>query len=156
MRLGVWQRLMVYCSVGAVAASGLAWFILHDFSGDEISPALHALLVIHGVASFATLIAFGSLLPVHVRSGWLRGRNRATGTAMIAIFAVLIVTAVILYYGSEESHLWGRWLHIAVGLLCFGAVPLHVVRGERSAVAGRGAQAGNRYQAGSVAGVGRS
>jgi Ni,Fe-hydrogenase I cytochrome b subunit len=81
LRLGLWQRLMVYCSLSG--------------------------------------------------SGWMRARNRITGAAMITIFGILILTSLILYYGSEESHLWARWVHIAIGLLSFGAFPIHIVYSER-------------------------
>lgn len=135
MRLALWQRIVVYSSVVVVAVSGLLWFVLHDFSDDEISPTIHTLLVVHGIASFATLIAFGSLLPVHLVSGWMRRRNLITGMAMMVVLGSLSVTGLLLYYGSEESHLWARWVHIVIGLLLFGALPLHVVLGRASRAA---------------------
>jgi len=132
MRLARWQRLLVYGSLLVVALSGVLWFVLHDFIGDEPDAVQRLLLIVHGASAFAVLMAFGSLFPVHMRAGWLRRLNLATGLGLIGGMAVLIVTALVLYYGSEDSHLWARWLHIGVGLLGIAVFPVHIVRGYRA------------------------
>src|SRR5260370_13108 len=56
MRLGVWQKSAVYTTVITVGASGLIWFVVHDFISDEQSDVTRALLTLHGVASYALLV----------------------------------------------------------------------------------------------------
>lgn len=132
MRLAPWQRLLVYGSLALVALSGVLWFALHDFISEEPDAKQRLLLIVHGTSSFAVLMAFGSLFPVHVRAGWLRGLNLFTGLGLIGGMAMLIVTALVLYYGSEESHFWAKWIHIGVGLAGIAVFPVHVICGYRS------------------------
>lgn len=131
MRLAPWQRVLIYGSVVTVTVSGLLWFVLHDVISDEPDGTQRFLLVVHGTSAFAVLMAFGSLFPVHMRAGWLRRLNLVTGLGLIGGMAALSVTALVLYYGGEDSHLWARWVHIGVGLLCFAVFPVHIVRGHR-------------------------
>lgn len=132
MRLGRWQRSAVYAVSMMVGLSGLVWFILHDLVEEGPSELTWALLVVHGISAFAFLIVFGSLLPLHARSGWLKGRNVASGIALLAMSAVLAVTALLLYYGGEETRWPTRWMHIAVGGFCFVVIPLHVMLGRKT------------------------
>ena len=132
MRLGPWQQAAVYATLVIVGLSGLVWFALHDFIEDEPSDLQRWSLVLHGVSAFAALIIFGSLLPLHVRSGWLRRRNIASGLSITIVMTALIVTALLLYYGGEEMRAPIRWTHIGIGLLAFALFPMHVIFGHRS------------------------
>lgn len=131
MRLGFWQQTAVYTTLAIVGLSGLLWFALHDLVEEEPSELQRTLLVLHGVSAFASLIVFGSLFPLHMRSAWLRRRNIATGASVTIVMAILIVTALLLYYGGEETRAAARWIHIGVGLLCFAVFPIHVIFGRR-------------------------
>jgi hypothetical protein len=136
MRLGFWQKLAIFSTAAAVGGSGLLWFLLHDVvpaESDEMADIAHLLLVVHGASSYALLVAVGSLLPVHVRGGWQRGRNLVTGLTVTAVMAVLGVTALVLYYGGEEMHAPAKWLHLIFGFACFAVFPAHAFFGERSA-----------------------
>jgi hypothetical protein len=118
-----------------VVASSLPWFLLHDVLGaesDEMADIAHLLLAVHGASSYALLVAVGSLLPVHVRSGWQRGRNLLTGLTATGVIAILGVTALVLYYGGEEMHAPAKWLHLIFGFLCFAILPAHAFLGEKS------------------------
>lgn len=124
MRLGPWQKLAVYGSAALVGLSGLLWFILHDLL-DDPGELAHSTLVLHGVSAYAALVAVGSLLPVHVRAGWLRRRNLVTGLAVIVTLSILGVTALMLYYGSEEFQAPAKWVHLAFGIGAFILFPAH-------------------------------
>ncbi len=143
MRLGFWQKLAIFSTAAAVGLSGLLWFILHDVmsaESDEMADIAHMLLVLHGVASYALLVAVGSLLPVHVRTGWQRRRNLTTGLTVTGAIAILGASALVLYYGGEEMHEPAKWLHLIVGFACLALFPAHAFLGERSpAAAGNGA-----------------
>jgi len=135
MRLGFWQKLAIFSTAAAVGVSGLLWFVLHDIissESDEMADVAHMLLVLHGVSSYALLVAVGSLLPVHVRSGWQRRRNLTTGLTVTGAIAILGVTALVLYYGGEEMHAPAKWLHLIFGFACLALFPAHAFLGERS------------------------
>lgn len=125
MRLGFWQKLAIYGTTAMVGLSGLFWFILHDVVADDPGDWSHLLLVLHGVSAYGLLVAVGSLLPLHVRAGWLRRRNLVTELVVIAVMAVLSITALMLYYGSEELQMPAKWLHLIVGLAGFVLFPAH-------------------------------
>src|SRR5258705_3631746 len=98
---------------------------------EEPGELQRALLVLHGVSAFAALIVFGSLVPLPMRSGWLCRRNIASGACVASLMAVLIVTALLLYYGGEDTRggqvdPYRRWPARHRGL------PVHVVLGLRT------------------------
>jgi hypothetical protein len=125
MRLGFWQKTAVLATTAAVGLSGMLWFVVHDIVDDAARDLARLLLTLHGVSAYALLVAIGSLLPIHVRSGWLRRRNLVTGLLVTAVMAVLAATGLALYYGGEELQTPARWLHLAFGLACFIVFPAH-------------------------------
>ncbi len=136
MRLGPWHRRFVLAALIAVALSGVLRYVLHDLVGLDSGELPHDVLVVHGVASFAALIAFGSLLPVHLVVGWRQGRNRLSGAIVLSLFAALIATALLLYYaGGEETQAWSRLVHLIVGAVAIVGVPLHMVLGRSLRIA---------------------
>ena len=146
MRLGFWQKFAIFSTVAAVGLSGLLWFVLHDVMSaeqDEMADIAHMLLVLHGASSYALLVTVGSLLPVHVRTGWQRRRNLVTGLTVTGAIAILGATALVLYYGSEEMHAPAKWLHLIFGFACLALFPAHAFLRERSqhVAAGNGASA---------------
>jgi len=73
--------------------------------------------MLHGGAAMLALLLLGALGPLHVRAAWRRGRNRATGVAMLVVNGALIATAFGLYYlGSKAVRDWTSTLHIGLGL----------------------------------------
>jgi hypothetical protein len=64
----------------------------------------------------AALIAFGSMLAVHVPSAWKLKRNLASGIAMLTALVLLAVTGWLLYYVSgETARTWSSYVHMAAG-----------------------------------------
>lgn len=125
MRLGLVQKSVVWTSATVVALSGVAWFVLHDLIDAEPGEPERLLLMLHGISAYAILIAIGSLLPLHVRSGWHRRRKRWTGGSTLAILVLLAVTGLVLYYGGEATREPARWIHIAIGIACIALFPVH-------------------------------
>jgi hypothetical protein len=41
---------------------------------------------------------------------------------------VLSITALVLYYGSEDTQAVAKWLHLAFGFGCFLLFPAHALR----------------------------
>jgi hypothetical protein len=132
MRLGLWQKTAVFATTAVVGVTGLVWFVLHDMIDGEPGDVTRVLLTLHGISSYALLVVIGSLLPRHVRLGWLRRRNLVTGFTVTAVMAVLAVTGLALYYGGEELHAPVKWLHVIVGLGCFALFPAHALLAGKS------------------------
>lgn len=131
IRLPMPHRWSVYASTLVVALTGLAWFIRNDLMQVEPDEPQHWLLVIHGVVASLALVAFGSMLPVHVRLAWRSARNRTSGGTLFTVLAILGITGWLLYYGGEDLRAWGRWIHIIIGIAGIIALPLHVLLGRR-------------------------
>lgn len=138
LRLSPRHRRWFYTLTAVLFLSGVAWLALHLWttrgSGDvEPSPAEPWLLRIHGAAAMAVLVLLGTLIPLHVRRGWIAHLNRSTGLTMIVGAAVLIVTGYGLYYaGSEDLRVKVELVHDVVGV----GVPLllwwHIRSGRRA------------------------
>jgi hypothetical protein len=127
----------IYALFTTLVATGAAWLVadaLRDGAGGEIWQVVAAnLLMIHGGASMVTLVALGALFPLHMRLGWRANRNRVSGSVMVTINGLLIVTAFGLYYsGSDVLRAWISDIHIGVGLALPILVVIHILRGRRS------------------------
>lgn len=131
-RLWEWHRWGVYAALLVCAASGVAWFVLRDLLALEPSPSDRMVIMAHGIGGFLALMALGSVLPVHVRLTWNAGRNRLSGATALALLAVLSVTALGLYYGTESTHPAFKWTHVVLGLAAVALFPLHIVLGRRT------------------------
>lgn len=131
-KLWTWHRWAVYLILTLCAVTGLLWFVLRDVLSIAPNSNDRIVLVLHGVSSFLALMAFGSVLPTHVRVTWKANKNRMSGLLVVAMLAVLSLTALVLYYGSEEMHMTFKWTHIVIGLGAFACFPLHVVLGKIS------------------------
>lgn len=131
MRLGRWHRRLVLAALVIVAASGTLWFVLHDAMNQEPGELLRDLLIAHGVASFAAAVALGSLLSLHVPVGYRQKRNVVSGVLLLSAMLLLLVTALFLYYGSEETRAGARLIHLVVGFAAMVGVPLHMIQGRR-------------------------
>ncbi len=131
MRLGKWHRRLVLATLVVVGVSGILWFVLHDLMDREADALLHTLLMAHGITAYASAIAFGSILPLHAVAGYRQRRNLASGVVASVALVLLIGSALLLYYGSEETHAWARWVHIVAGFGGIVAAPLHIVLGRR-------------------------
>lgn len=125
MRLGLVQKSAVWTAVAVVSLSGAAWFVLHDLIDAEPGETERLLLMLHGISAYAVLIAIGSLLPLHVRSGWHRRRKRWTGGSTLAVLMLLAMTGLVLYYGGETTREPARWIHIVIGMACIALFPIH-------------------------------
>jgi hypothetical protein len=137
MRLGFWQRTAVFATTAVVGVTGLLWFVLHDMIDAEPGDAAHVLLMLHGISSYAILVVIGSLLPRHVRLGWVRRRNLVTGLTVTVVMTVLAA------------------LHVIFGLGGFVLFPAHALlaakarRSSQSTTAGQNATPPRELAAGS-------
>ena len=139
VRLERWHRRAIYFVTAFLVASGAAWLGLHYLGhGNEASSGLpHPLepmaMKLHGAAAMVALALYGSLINAHMRKAWRLGRNRASGSVVAAIVALLIATAWVLYYaGGESLRTVGSALHWGLGFAIVLILPLHIWLGRRS------------------------
>ena len=138
MRLDPRFRAALYSVVGVLFSTGAAWFAVDRLK--EVGPGVEAwqdacarLLTLHGGVAMLFLLLLGALVPLHVRIGWRLGNNRLSGSLMLGLNAVVVVTAFGLYYaGSATLRPWISDIHIAAGLGFPALIALHAVLGRRS------------------------
>lgn len=102
----------------------LPWRLAHG--GSVMAAATHAL------AGFILMLLTGALWSVHMRSGWRRGQQRASGVGLGLSLLTLAATAVALYYLGDVSLAAGATLlHLAAGLALSGLFVWHWLYGRR-------------------------
>jgi hypothetical protein len=133
------HRLVLYTSTLTLFLTGLAWAWLHYFHriegefGPEFHPIEPWLLKAHGAAAMVSLIVLGTLLTVHVKRGWQAKLNRSSGTSVLSIFGILIVSGYALYYvGEERIRALVSNIHLWVGLGMPVVLILHIILGRRA------------------------
>lgn len=130
-RLPGWQRLPTHLVFAICALSGVLFFLKHEMHLDVIGGAAHSFLVAHGASAAFALLAFGAVLPSHLRAAWIARRNRISGILMLAVMTVLMVSGLLLYYGSEEMRDGVVLTHWIVGFAALAVFMLHVMLGRR-------------------------
>jgi hypothetical protein len=141
VRLDAAARWSLYAIVTLLVASGGGWIAIHY--SDVVLPgridefarlASEALaLKLHGVAAFATLLAFGAMLATHALRGWALRHNRVSGSAIVSILTVLTVSGYALYYlVDDHTRPPISLLHWVLGLAFVPALVAHIALGRRS------------------------
>ena len=136
MRLKSSFRFAIYAAFAVLFLTGAGWLVADwrkNISDDEIwQQAAATLLMVHGGAAMLTLLLLGALIPVHVLRSWRSGNNLVSGSVMITLNTLLIVTAFGLYYlGSETVRPWMSWIHLVVGFSVPVLFAIHIFLGRR-------------------------
>lgn len=140
IRLDRPHRWNLYAAFGLLAASGIAWLVLHYLLAERVEdwpiPTWEGWsMKLHGLAAMLSLIATGTLIPNHIRRAWYLRRNLGSGLTLSALALALALTGYWLYYFvSEESQELVSAIHWVVGLGAVLVLPLHIVlgRGKRA------------------------
>ncbi len=130
-RLPAWQRIPTHLIFAVCALSGLLFFLRHELRLAIPGIEAHSYLVMHGVSAAFALLAIGAILPGHLRVAWIARRNRLSGIVMLGVMALLMLSGLMLYYGSEEVRDATVLTHWIVGGIVIAAFPLHLVLGRR-------------------------
>lgn len=89
----------------------------------------------HAAGGFALLMLVGALWSVHMRSGWRRRRQRASGLVLGVLLLALAASAVVIYYAGDEAvGAAAAFLHLGLGVLLVLPFGWHWLRGRRSRV----------------------
>jgi hypothetical protein len=137
LRLKPPYRYSIYAAFAALVLTGAGWLVADwqkNISSDEIWQQTAAyMLMMHGGIAMVTLLLLGAMIPLHFLRSWRTGRNRTSGSVMVTLNAVLIVTAFGLYYlGSETVRPWMSWTHLVVGFSVPALFTAHVFLGRRT------------------------
>jgi hypothetical protein len=134
--LSLLHRRLSYWVLGALFASGVLDWVLHDFCHREgpFGPQPHPLEVwtlrLHGAAAMLGLVALGSVLPAHVFRFWTMARNRLAGGSFLTVMLVLVASGYGLYYlGGDGWRAINRDVHLYMGLVSAPLFGLHLWRG---------------------------
>ena len=87
---------------------------------------------LHAGAAFVMLSVCGALWSIHMRAGWRRKRQRATGATLVLSMAGLGLTALGVYYlGDSTLANLVALLHVVLGLLIGLPLGVHVFLARR-------------------------
>jgi hypothetical protein len=131
--------MFLYLTLTGLGVTGLVWMGLHyangGFAGENRPYALlHQLMIFHGILGYLVAVAVGLFLAQHVGAGWRARRSRATGISLLALFATLMASALVLYYSGDDSlRALASLAHQIVGVGLVLAVPAHVMQRVRKA-----------------------
>lgn len=87
---------------------------------------------LHSTAGFLSLSVLGALATLHVRVGWYHRRNRWSGVTLLVLFALLLVSAIGIYYLGDPA--WSRGssvLHTLAGFALTALFAWHLLNGRR-------------------------
>jgi hypothetical protein len=128
-----WQRSFVICGMLACSITGLTYLLGHEFQIQRHTFGSHNILVAHGITAMLATLAFGSVLPFHIKAGYKSKRKWLSGFGQLTFLAVLLVSGGLLYYGPEEIRDGVIEAHWMVGLLFFAIFMLHAFQKIRDA-----------------------
>jgi hypothetical protein len=141
-----WQRWAVHGSVLALVATGVAWLVAHYLlaappEAESMAPVPLEpwALRLHGIAAYAFLVVFGSLVSAHIVVAWRLRRNLVSGVSMVVAVLALGATALLLYYGPEAAHGVVGVAHWVVGFVLALVLWVHVSAARRLRQPQRGA-----------------
>lgn len=85
-----------------------------------------ATLAGHTSSSYLILMLVGALSTIHMRAGVRSKKNQRSGFSLIAIFSMLTLTGIGLFYLADESLiLFASAIHIITGVSLIGVFTMH-------------------------------
>lgn len=87
----------------------------------------------HTVGGFSAMMLIGAIWGIHMRSGWRRRKQRASGLALALVLVGLCASAVAIFYVADETlGALAALLHLALGIVLVAQFGWHWVHGRRS------------------------
>jgi len=141
IKIGKKYKNWLYAVLIASWVSGLLFFMLDHFViidgefGVEKHPLQFLALKIHGAAAFLMMITYGFFLGSHVKISWRVKPVRKFGVVLMAIPTLLVISAYILYYASnDEFHELVGYFHFGVGMIFPIILVVHIILGRKKKV----------------------
>jgi hypothetical protein len=134
VRLDLVHRRFLYLAFGILWSSGALWLVAEWFKEPDLGPTRTPLqslsMKIHGAAMLFYLALLGTLW-THVRRGFALRANRLSGSLIIAVNVLLVLSGWILYYlADDRMRQWGSALHWTTGLAALPLLCAHVFLGS--------------------------
>jgi hypothetical protein len=126
-----WQSYSTHIIFVICATSGVLYLLAHEFDISPLPIENHSILIAHGAASYFFAMLFGAVMPIHIKAGWKSKRNKISGSLMVSVMSLLLISGIFLYYGADtrEVALWVHWV-IGCGLVLL--FPFHFIAGRRA------------------------
>lgn len=129
--LPFWQSFSTHTIFLICAISGVLYLLAHEFEIKALAIENHSILITHGFSAYFFVLLFGAVMPTHIKAGWKSKRNKISGSLMVIVMALLLLSGLFLYYGDEtrDAALWVHWV-IGGGLVVL--FPFHLLAGRRA------------------------
>ena len=88
-KMPIWQRWFTITSLSICSLSGIAFLVGHEFHISKAVLGNHSVLALHGIAAALALIAFGAVMPFHIKAGLKAKKNLISGISQLTILAIL-------------------------------------------------------------------
>lgn len=126
-KMPAWQRWFTISVLCICSISGITFLLGHEFQISRSTFGDRNVLIIHGISAAITLIAFGTVLPFHLKAGLKAKKALISGISQLILLIILTITAMLLYYGPAELHEGIELTHWILGLIFFGFFIFHSI-----------------------------
>ncbi|WP_024851811.1 hypothetical protein [Hydrogenovibrio kuenenii] len=91
------------------------------------------LTVFHAIFGWTMVWFIGALWSIHIRSHWRKHENRINGIAFLIIWAVLIISALgIYYFGTPDWSKTSSIIHVLFGVIVPFMLIAHKIIGKKT------------------------
>lgn len=92
-----------------------------------------SMTVVHAISGWFILLLIGAIWTIHMRNHWRRKENRQSGVDFTILWAVLVITALgIYYFGNPDLSYSSAVIHALLGGLMPLLLWLHRYQGKKS------------------------
>ena len=141
MKVSKITRRFIYVIFASAWGSGILFYLLKTFFMQEGDFGLepHAwqypVLKVHGAASFLMMLLYGFMLGGHVKFAWKKKPIAKLGVVLMALPAILMITAYLLYYIADEySREAVALIHLVMGFILPFILTLHIMAHRKTAL----------------------
>lgn len=127
-----WQKWFVMVGMIACSSTGLIYLLGHEFHIRRSFFGIQGVLMAHGIAGMLAILALGSILPFHLKAGFISKRKWLSGFAQLCFLTMLLISGLLLYYGPEEIRDEVIKTHWVIGILFFIIFLAHTFLPKRS------------------------
>ena len=126
-----WQRSFVIYGMLACSITGMMYLLGHQLQIQRSIFGSHRILAAHGITAMLATLAIGSVLPFHIKAGYMSSKQLWSGFGQLVFLTVLLVSGALLYYGPEETRDWTIDAHWITGLLFTAIFVIHAFKNIR-------------------------
>jgi NADH:ubiquinone oxidoreductase subunit 6 (subunit J) len=68
---------------------------------------------------------------MHIKAAWKSKRNKISGSLMVLVMSLLLISGLFLYYGADTRDV-ALWIHWIIGCGLVLLFPFHFIAGRRA------------------------